>query len=150
MIRLLLLVYSKPMIWGLTRSVLPLRTMDATRIDKFIWAVRLFKTRSLGAKAVKAGQVLVNGFSAKPAQEVKVGDLIKVKFNPIWRTYEIVQLLKNRVGAKLVSEYITECTPHQELEKLEIMKQMPGFDRPKGAGRPTKKERRNLDEHRRG
>lgn len=124
--------------------------MNLMRIDKFIWAVRLFKTRSLGAKAVKAGQVLVNGFSAKPAQEVKVGDLIKVKFNPIWRTYKIVQLLKNRVGAKLVSEYITECTPHQELEKLEIMKQMPGFDRAKGAGRPTKKERRNLDAHRRG
>lgn len=120
--------------------------MDDMRVDKFIWAVRLFKTRSIGAAAVKAGHVLVNDTAAKPAQNVKVGDLIKVKRNPIWRSYRIKELLKNRVGAKLVETYIEECTPAEELEKLEMMKLMPGFDRKKGAGRPTKKERRNLDQ----
>lgn len=120
--------------------------MEEIRIDKFIWAVRLFKTRSLGSKAVKAGHVIVNDEPIKPAHNVKVGDQIKVKRNPIWRTYEIKELLKKRVGAKLVADYITECTPESEIEKLAMMKLMPGFDRPKGKGRPTKKERRNLDE----
>jgi len=116
------------------------------RIDKFIWAVRFYKTRSIGAEAVKTGQVLLNDSPVKASQNVKPGDIIKVKRNPIWRTYKVKSLLKNRVGAKLVDEYIEDCTPQAELDKLEMMKLMPGFDREKGAGRPTKKERRDLDE----
>ncbi len=116
------------------------------RIDKFIWAVRFYKTRSIGAEAVKTGQVLLNDSPVKASQNVKPGDIIKVKRNPIWRTYKVKSLLKNRVGAKLVDDYIEDCTPQAELEKLEMMKLMPGFDREKGAGRPTKKERRDLDE----
>lgn len=121
--------------------------MSEIRIDKYVWAVRLFKTRSIAAAAVKSGQVLVNDEPIKPSYEVKTGDVIKVKRNPIWRSYRVKEFLKNRVGAKLVEQYIQECTPAEEIEKLELMKLMPGFDRQKGTGRPTKKERRNLDEY---
>jgi len=119
--------------------------MDDLRIDKFIWAVRLFKTRSLSASEIKSGHVLINEEPVKPAQSIKEGDIIKVKRNPIWRSYRVKELLKRRVGAKLVDKYIEEVTPEEEIEKLEMMKMMPGFDRPKGEGRPTKKERRDID-----
>jgi ribosome-associated heat shock protein Hsp15 len=121
--------------------------MEDLRLDKFIWAVRLFKTRSLSASEIKAENVLVNEETVKPSANVKVGDIIKVKRNPIWRSYEVKELLKRRVGAKLVDQYIKEVTPDEEIEKLEMMKMMPGFDRRKGEGRPTKKERRNLDRY---
>lgn len=119
--------------------------MSDIRIDKFVWAVRLYKTRSVGADAVKTTQVLLNDNPVKPAQLVVVGDVLKVKRNPIWRKYKIKQLLKNRVGAKLVEHYIEDVTDPTEIEKLEMMKLMPGYDRKKGAGRPTKKERRDID-----
>lgn len=122
-----------------------LRVMEDLRIDKFIWAVRFFKTRSLSASEIKAGNVLLNEEGIKPAQSVKTGDVIKVKRNPIWRSYKVKELLKKRVGAKLVDQYIEEVTPKEEIEKLELMKMMPGFDRRKGEGRPTKRERRDLD-----
>ncbi len=121
--------------------------MSEIRIDKYLWAIRLFKTRSIAATAVKSGQVLINDEPIKPAHEIRLGDVIKVKRNPIWRSYRVKEFLKNRVGAKLVEQYIEECTPAKEIEKLELMKLMPGFDRQKGTGRPTKKERRNLDEY---
>lgn len=121
--------------------------MSEIRIDKYIWAVRLFKTRSIAANAVKSGQVLVNDEPIKPAYVVKTGDVLKVKRNPIWRSYKIKETLKNRVGAKLVDQYIEDCTPAEEIEKLELMKLMPGFDRQKGTGRPTKKERRDIDQY---
>lgn len=115
------------------------------RIDKFIWAVRFYKTRSIAAEAIKTGQVHLNDAEVKPAQMVKPGDVVKVKRNPIWRSYKVKELLKNRVAAKIVDNYIEENTPAAEIEKLEMMKLMPGYDRDRGAGRPTKKERRDLD-----
>jgi len=121
--------------------------MEDLRIDKFIWAVRLYKTRSLSASEIKAGNVLINEENIKAAQSVKIGDVIKVKRNPIWRSYKVKELLKRRVGAKLVEQYITEVTPAAEIEKLEMMKMMPGFDRRKGEGRPTKRERRDIDKY---
>jgi len=124
-----------------------LRVMEDLRIDKFIWAVRLFKTRSLSASEIKAGNVLINEENIKASQSVKVGDVIKVKRNPIWRSYKVKELLKRRVGAKLVDQYIAEVTPAAEIEKLEMMKMMPGFDRRKGEGRPTKRERREIDKY---
>jgi len=120
--------------------------MSGVRIDKYLWAVRLGKTRSQSAEAVKTGQILVNQNPVKAAHEVKVGDVLSVKRNPIWRAYRVLQLLNSRVGAKLVGTYIEECTPESELRKLEMMKLMPGYDREKGSGRPTKKERRELDD----
>lgn len=116
------------------------------RIDKYLWAVRLFKTRSMAAQAIKAGQVMLNEAEVKAAATVSPGDVIQVKRNPIWRSYKVLQLLKNRVGAKLVPEYLSDVTPAAELEKLELMKLMPGYEREKGKGRPTKKERRRLDD----
>ncbi len=120
--------------------------MDEIRIDKFLWAVRLYKTRSVSANAIKDDQVFLNENLVKPAQTVKVGDVVRVKRNPIWRSYQIKELLKNRVGAKLVENYIVEVTPQEEIEKLEMIKLMPGYDRKKGLGRPTKKERRDLNQ----
>ncbi len=119
--------------------------MDDLRLDKFLWAVRLYKTRSKSAEAIKTGQVFLNDQMVKPAQVVENGDVIRVKRNPIYRSYRVKDLLKRRVGAKLVAEYIEECTPQSELDKLEAMQMMPGFDRERGTGRPTKKERRDLD-----
>ncbi len=119
--------------------------MDDLRLDKYIWAVRLFKTRSLSASEIKSGNVLLNDEPIKASQNVKVGDVIKVKRNPIWRSYRVKELLKRRVGAKLVEQYLEEVTPEEEIEKLEMMKLMPGFDRRKGEGRPTKKQRRDID-----
>ena len=106
------------------------------------------KTRSLSAAEIKAGNVLINEEPVKPSQSIKEGDIIKVKRNPIWRSYKVKELLKRRVGAKLVAQYIEEVTPSEEIEKLEMMKMMPGFDRRKGEGRPTKRERRDLDKYR--
>ncbi len=120
--------------------------MSEIRIDKFIWAVRLYKTRSIAADAIKSGHIHINESEVKPSQNVKEGDVIKVKRNPIWRSYKVLELLKKRVGAKLVHQYIEECTPAEEIEKLEMMKMMPGFQREKGKGRPTKRERRKLDD----
>jgi len=122
--------------------------MEELRVDKYVWAVRLFKTRSLSATEIKAGNVLINEGSIKPSQSIKVGDIIKVKRNPIWRSYKVKELLKRRVGAKLVQQYIDDVTPTEEIEKLEMMKMMPGYDRRKGEGRPTKRERRDLDKYR--
>ena len=122
--------------------------MEDLRVDKYIWAVRLFKTRSLSAAEIKAGNVLINEEPVKPSQSIKEGDIIKVKRNPIWRSYKVKELLKRRVGAKLVAQYIDEVTPAEEIEKLEMMKMMPGFDRKKGEGRPTKRERRDIDKNR--
>jgi len=120
--------------------------MSEVRIDKFIWAVRLYKTRSISARAVKDEQVFLNDAKVKPSQSVKVGDVIKVKRLPIWRSYKVKEMLSKRVGAKLVDDYIRDVTPAEEIEKLEMMKMMPGYDRERGKGRPTKKERRNLDD----
>ncbi|HKL02898.1 MAG TPA: S4 domain-containing protein [Cryomorphaceae bacterium] len=120
--------------------------MSDIRIDKFAWAVRLYKTRSIAADAIKSGHIMINDADVKPAQSVKEGDVIKVKRNPIWRSYKVLATLKRRVGAKLVHQFIEECTPSEEIEKLEMMKMMPGFQREKGKGRPTKRERRKLDD----
>ncbi len=121
--------------------------MEDLRIDKFIWAVRLFKTRSISASEIKAGNVLINEEGIKASQSIKVGDIIKIKRNPIWRSYKVKELLKRRVGAKLVDQYIADVTPPEEIEKLEMMKMMPGFDRRKGEGRPTKRERLDIDKY---
>jgi ribosome-associated heat shock protein Hsp15 len=115
------------------------------RIDKYLWAVRLFKTRSIATEAVKAGKVKMGGQEIKASREVKPGDLLEVKQNPIWRQYRVIALLPNRVAGKLVPEYLEDLTPAEELEKLAIMREAQAANRPRGAGRPTKRERRELD-----
>jgi ribosome-associated heat shock protein Hsp15 len=117
-----------------------------TRIDKWLWMVRIYKTRSLATEECKKGRIKVNDLEAKPSKEVKVGDVITVRKPPVTYSYSVIGFPKNRVGAKLVPEYMENITPAEELAKLE-----PGFlafqgIRERGTGRPTKKERRILDD----
>jgi ribosome-associated heat shock protein Hsp15 len=119
--------------------------MGSVRVDKYLWCVRLFKTRSLATQSTKTNKVLVNGEVIKPAKEVKVGDTIDVRKNNIWIKIEVLQLLKNRVGAKLVADYYKDITPQEELDKLEALRVRLVHSRSKGMGRPTKKERRDME-----
>lgn len=118
---------------------------DTPRIDKWLWAVRIFKTRSQASQACRSGRIKVDDQVVKPSREVQPGMVIHVKWGPIERVLKVTGLLKNRVGAKLVSQYMEDLTPEAEYKKLEIIKRRDGF-RPHGKGRPTKKERRELDE----
>lgn len=115
------------------------------RIDKWLWAVRLYKTRSIAAEACKKGHVSMNGVNLKPARTIKVGDVVQVRKSPITLSLKVIQAIENRVSAKLVPEMLQDVTPPEQYELLEMSK-MSGFvDRAKGTGRPTKKERRSLD-----
>ncbi len=115
------------------------------RIDKWLWAVRLYKTRSIAAEACKKGHVSMNGVNLKPARTIKVGDVVQVRKSPITLSLKVLQAIENRVSAKLVPEMLQDVTPSEQYELLEMSK-MSGFvDRAKGTGRPTKKERRSLD-----
>ncbi len=121
--------------------------MEKVRIDKFLWSVRLFKTRSLAAEACNKGQILINENTAKPSKEVKIGDTIAVKNKVVFRKYKVLQLLDKRVGAKLVENYIEEITPEDDLMKLKLYQeyQRTAVPRRTEKGRPTKKQRRQLD-----
>lgn len=119
---------------------------EGIRIDKWLWAVRLFKTRSLASEECKKGKVTINGISVKPSREIKEGETIQLRRPPITRSYKVVALTENRLSAKLVPEYMVETTPASELEIVEMQKHMSIFNRERGTGRPTKKERRDLDD----
>ncbi|MBP8822641.1 MAG: RNA-binding S4 domain-containing protein [Flavobacteriales bacterium] len=118
------------------------------RLDKLLWCVRLCKTRSAAVDACKRGHVYLNGRDAKASAEVKEGDHIAVRQAPIWRRYEVLQLPASRVGAKLVPELIKDVTPWEDLEKQEIARKVSAEGREHGAGRPTKRERREMDKFR--
>lgn len=115
------------------------------RIDKFIWSVRIYKTRSLASKACLAGKVKLNEKAIKPSKSVAINDAISVRKGPVEFRFKIKLLLKNRVGAKLVANYLENITQEAELEKLELMKLRYSHHRTKGLGRPTKKDRREMD-----
>jgi ribosome-associated heat shock protein Hsp15 len=116
------------------------------RIDKFIWSVRVFKTRTLATKACDSGKVLLNSEIIKPSKNVKINDIISVKVIPIWKTYTIDDLPKSRVGPKLLENYITETTSINDLELLKRHKINIMDKRTLGIkGRPTKKDRRNIN-----
>ena len=106
----------------------------------------MFKTRSLAADACKKGRVLMQGVAVKPSRELKVGDVLQVRRNPIIYTFKVVALTQNRVGAKLVPQFMENVTAPDQLELLEVLKLDQGNRRAKGLGRPTKKERRDLDD----
>lgn len=116
------------------------------RVDKWLWAVRVFKTRSLAADACKKGRVLMQGVAVKPSRELKVGDVLQVRRNPIIYTFKVMALTQNRVGAKLVPQFMANVTSPDQLELLEVLKLDQSNRRAKGLGRPTKKERRDLDD----
>ena len=115
------------------------------RVDKYIWAVRLFKTRSQASKACSGERVLINGEFAKASKLLKDNDVISIKSTPIWRTYLVIDYPKSRVGPKLVNEYVKETTSIPELEKLKQYELVNRQNKSLGIkGRPTKKDRRNL------
>ena len=120
--------------------------MTEVRIDKWLWAVRIFKTRSIAADACKKGRVSINNSLAKPARTVKEGDSVSVKKPPITYTFKVLQTIDKRVGAKLVPEMMKNITPESEYEMLEMTKISGFIDRAKGLGRPTKKDRRSMEE----
>ena len=120
--------------------------MADTRIDKYLWAIRAFKTRTDATDACKGGKVKVAGVNAKPSKEVKAGDVIQVKKGTVTFTYKVLQPLERRVGAKLVPEYALNLTPEAELEKLRAPVETFFITRDRGAGRPTKKDRRDIEE----
>ena len=106
----------------------------------------MFKTRSLAVDACKKGRVLMQGVAVKPSRELKVGDVLQVRRNPIIYTFKVVALTQNRVGAKLVPQFMENVTAPDQLELLEVLKLDQSNRRAKGLGRPTKKERRDLDD----
>ena len=120
--------------------------MADTRIDKFLWAIRAFKTRTDATDACKGGKVKIAGVNAKPSKEVKPGDVLTVKKGSVTYTYKVLQPLERRVGAKLVPEYALNLTPAAELEKLRAPVETFFITRDRGAGRPTKKDRREIED----
>ena len=118
--------------------------MNSVRLDKWLWAVRVYKTRSVSTDACRHGHVLVNGLTAKPSKEIKEGDEITVRKLPVLYNYKVKQLTGNRLPAKLVSEYFEDLTSPEELDKLKI-KETFFIKRERGSGRPTKKDRRQID-----
>lgn len=119
---------------------------EGIRIDKWLFAVRLYKTRSLASEECRKGKVTIGGMNVKPSRELKVGETIQLRRPPITRTYKILALTESRMAAKLVPEFLLETTPDSELEILEVQKNMSIYERERGTGRPTKKERRDLDD----
>ncbi len=120
--------------------------MAEARVDKWLWAVRIFKTRSIAADACKKGRVLINNALAKPARMVKENDIVSVKKPPITYSFKVLQTIDKRVGAKLVPEMMLNVTPPSEYELLEMTKASGFIDRSKGMGRPTKKDRRVMED----
>lgn len=116
------------------------------RIDKYLWCIRVFKTRSLAAQQVKLNKVWVNGEQVKASREVRQGDVLKVRKGPIHFSYRVIDFPKSRLGAKLVSIYATDITSPEELAKLEVIRMQYQENRRKGLGRPTKKDRRDLED----
>lgn len=115
------------------------------RIDKFLWAVRLYKTRSLASEECRKGRIIINNIQVKPSRMVAKDEILTVKKLPVIFTYRILEPVENRIPAKLVPDHIEDLTPEEEKAKLEL-KKMPGtIYREKGTGRPTKKERRSID-----
>ncbi len=118
---------------------------SSNRIDKFLWSVRLYKTRSQAADACKNGRILINNSPLKPSRTVEPGDILIIKKMPVIYTFRCISIPPSRVGAKLVADFIENLTPEEELHKLEIKAGFNSGHRRRGAGRPTKRERRDLD-----
>lgn len=118
---------------------------DEARIDKWLWAARIFKTRSIAADACKNGRVTINDVNVKPSHMVKVGETVSVRKPPVTYSFRILKTIEQRVGAKLLPEVYDNVTPQDQYELLE-MNRISGFvDRARGTGRPTKKDRRAMD-----
>ena len=118
---------------------------NSIRIDKFLWAVRLFKTRSLTAESCRGGKVIINNNAVKPSREIKKGEVIKIKYGQFTKTVKVIEITASRVSAKFVLNFIKDMTSPEEYKKQEMQKEVFFAKRERGMGRPTKKERRNMD-----
>jgi ribosome-associated heat shock protein Hsp15 len=118
----------------------------ALRIDKYTWAVRLTKTRSQASELISKGKIKINEVDVKPSRDVKLGDIIQVHKNSAVFSYKVLELLEKRVGPKLVSIYIEDITPIEEVEKYKTYQEAQRVYREMGTGRPSKKDRRSLDD----
>lgn len=118
--------------------------MAEERIDKWLWAMRVFKTRTIATEACKKGRVMMGGVAVKPSRSIKEGDIIDVKKPPITYTFRVLKVTGNRLGAKLVPEYLENITSPEQYELLEMTKISGFVDRRKGLGRPTKRDSREL------
>ena len=116
------------------------------RVDKYLWAMRIYKTRSIATDACKCGRVKINGIEVKPSRSFHVGDIFTVRKGPITYTYRILQLWGNRLGAKMVPEYLQDITPKEQLDLLELARYAAQSGRDRGMGRPTKKDRRDIEQ----
>ena len=118
---------------------------DSTRIDKYIWAIRLFKTRSEATEACNGNKVQLNGVAAKPSKTVKAGDSISVRKGAVQYSYKVLKIAENRMGAQLVPEFAENLTPQSELDKLHAPRETFFIKRDRGSGRPTKTGRREME-----
>jgi len=118
---------------------------EGVRIDKWLWAVRIFKTRSLSADACRSGKVRINNATVKASREVKTGEIIEVNLTTYHKIIKVKVLIINRVSAKLAEDYIEDLTPSEEYEKLKMNREMNFEYRQRGFGRPTKRERREIE-----
>lgn len=119
---------------------------NEARIDKWLWAARIFKTRTIAAAACKKGQVSMKGAQLKASRTIKAGDVVDVRKPPVTYSFRVLQPIEKRVGAKLLPDILENITPPEQYELLEMNKISGFIDRAKGTGRPTKKDRRNLDD----
>ena len=118
---------------------------DVTRLDKYLWSIRVFKTRSDATEACKGNKVRVGGVPAKPSKMIKIGDVLEVRKGVVQFTYKVKALTEHRLGAKLVPDFAENLTPQAELDKLKAPVETFFLRRDRGAGRPTKKDRREMD-----
>jgi ribosome-associated heat shock protein Hsp15 len=121
------------------------REKTGVRIDKYLWAMRIYKTRSLASEACRKGRIIIGNVQVKPSRVIVADEIITVKKLPVVFTYQVIEPAENRVAAKLVANYLRDLTPEEELVKLDTSRAQPFGYRPKGYGRPTKKERRTID-----
>jgi ribosome-associated heat shock protein Hsp15 len=115
------------------------------RIDKFLWSVRIYKTRSIASDECRKGRIIINDIHVKPSRPVIKNEIIIVKKPPVIYSYRVIEPIENRVSAKLVEQFVVDLTPEEEKAKLNIRQAMGIVYRDKGTGRPTKKERRLID-----
>ena len=125
-----------------------MQNSDKIRIDKWLWAVRIFKTRSMASEACKKGHVSIEGIAVKSSRFIKIGEIVNIKFNPIVKSFKVKNLLSKRLSAKLVVDYVEDITPEDEINKLKMLNYSSSGHRDKGLGRPTKKDRRTIEKYR--
>lgn len=119
---------------------------DEIRIDKWLWTVRLFKTRSLATEACKKGRIFISNVAVKPSRMIKKGDIIDIKRPPIIYSFKVLEIANNRMNARLVPQFMEDITSSEQLELIELAKLASESNRVRGTGRPTKKERRDLED----